>query len=107
MWVITLIHDVIKLITVTQTTNANGFPVNAETERQVFAQVKSVRQNEFYQANQVGLQLQIMFVIRAIEYNNEQYLSYKNKDYKIIRTYQTDSEMIELVCADRKGEIYG
>jgi SPP1 family predicted phage head-tail adaptor len=94
-----LFRDVVGLISVTYTENDIGDQIETETSRQVFANKKSIRQTEFYQAAQTDLRPELMFEVRTIEYEGESKLSYNNKDYTIIRTYEKDSELIELVCS--------
>ena len=93
-----LFRDVIKLISYTTTENEMGDTIEVLTERQVFADKQSVRQSEFYQAAATGLRPELMFVVRTIEYNGETRLKYNGKEYSIIRTYDKDGELTELVC---------
>ena len=93
-----LFRDVISLITVTTTENELGDTIEVSTERQVFADKQSVRQSEFYQAAATGLRPELMFVVRTIEYNGETKLKYNGKEYSIIRTYDKDGELTELIC---------
>ena len=93
-----LFRDVISLITVTTTENELGDTIEVSTERQVFADKQSIRQSEFYQAAATGLRPELMFVVRTIEYNGETKLKYNGKEYSIIRTYDKDGELTELVC---------
>lgn len=93
-----LFRDVIKLISYTTTENEMGDTIEVPTERQVFADKQSVRQSEFYQAAATGLRPELMFVVRTIEYNGETRLKYNGKEYSIIRTYDKDGELTELVC---------
>lgn len=93
-----LFKEVIKLISTTTTENELGDTIEVSTERQVFADKQSVRQSEFYQAAATGLRPELMFVVRTIEYNGETKLKYNGKEYSIIRTYDKDGELTELVC---------
>ena len=93
-----LFRDVISLITVTTTENELGDTIEVSTERQVFADKQSVRQSEFYQAAATGLRPELMFVVRSIDYNQEPKLKHGDKTYTIIRTYDKDGELTELVC---------
>ncbi len=93
-----LFSDVIELISITYTENDMGDIIEQENSRQVFANKKSIRQNEFYQAAASGLKPEIMFEIRSIEYNGEKKLIYNNKEYVIIRTYDKNNEITELIC---------
>ncbi len=66
--------------------------------RQVFADKKSIRQNEFYQASATGLRPEIMFIVRSADYNDERELTFDGKIYTIIRTYDRPDEFTELIC---------
>lgn len=95
-----LFRDVINLLS--QTTyeeNELGDQIEVPGEpRQVFANKKSIRQSEFYQAQATGLRPEIMFEVRSIEYNNEPKISFENKEYTIIRAFDK-GEMTEIVCS--------
>lgn len=93
-----LFKDVVKLISVTVTENNMGDIIETPVEREVFADKQSIRQSEFYQAAATGLRPELMFVVRTIDYDNEPKLKYNDKEYIIIRTYDKDGELIELVC---------
>ena len=93
-----LFKDVVKLISITYTENSIGDIIESKTVKEVFANKKSIRQSEFYQAQASGLKPEIMFEIREIDYLDEKILSYESKEYNIIRTYSKDDELIELVC---------
>lgn len=95
-----LFRDVIELLAVTVQQNPNtGELEEVETARQVFANKKSIRQSEFYAAALAGLQPQLMFVVRTAEYDDEKKLRYNGADYNIIRTFDKNGEMMELVCS--------
>lgn len=93
-----LFKEVIKLISITTSENDMGDPVEIPVEREVFADKQSIRQSEFYQAAATGLRPELMFVVRTIDYNQEQKLKYNGKEYTIIRAYDKDGELTELVC---------
>lgn len=101
-----MFDDVIKLIKDTDTTDYYGDLVKTTTERTLYAQVKSVGQNEFYQAQAVGLKPEIKFVIADFyDYQGEQQLKYTpyggtEQVYDIIRTYRNNTNL-EIVC--RRG----
>lgn len=94
-----LFKDVIKLISIETTPDNDGFPVTTEIKRQVFADKKSVRQSEFYQAALQNINLELMFDVRTVDYQEEKLLDYEGKRYKIVRTYDKDGEMTELICS--------
>ena len=89
-------NEVIELGNLSQTV-VSGEVVNSYTYRKVFADKQSVRQNEYYEAKQIGLKPELMFVIRSSEFNNEERIKYNLKEYEILRTYDK-GETIELVC---------
>lgn len=93
-----LFRDVITLVSVATTENDIGDVIENQIEREVFADKQSIRQSEFYQAAATGLRPELMFVIRSCEYDGEQKLKYYDKEYTIIRTYDKDGELIELIC---------
>ena len=93
-----LFKDVINLISINVTENDMGDSIETPDKRQVFADKKSVRQNEFYQAASTGLKPELMFVVRTIEYNQEPILEFNSKTYTITRTYEKDGELTELIC---------
>ena len=93
-----LFRDVINLTSITQTENTMGDIIETPVKREVFADKQSIRQSEFYQAAATGLRPELMFVVRSIDYEQEPKLEYNNKTYNIIRTYEKDGELIELVC---------
>lgn len=93
-----LFREVIDLISIATTENDMGDPIETETKLQVFADKQSIRQSEFYQAAATGLRPELMFVVRSIDYNQQPKLEYNSKTYTIIRTYEKDGELMELVC---------
>jgi SPP1 family predicted phage head-tail adaptor len=97
-----LFKEVIKLISITISENDMGDPVEIPVEREVFADKQSIRQSEFYQAAATGLRPELMFVVRTIDYNNEPKARWPatadGKEYNIIRTYDKDGELTELIC---------
>lgn len=99
-----MFDSVITLKKETNTVNEYGDTVQTFTERTIFAEVKSIGQTEFYQAQAVGLKPEIKFVIADFaDYQGEKILSYKPfgasmaEDYTILRTYRTKINL-EIVC---------
>lgn len=89
---------IIYLLEPTTATNDIGDVIKTMNKKQRYAEVKSIRQSEAYQAAAVGLKPEIMCIIWKFEYNKEEYLLYEGVEYKISRTYETDDEKIELTC---------
>lgn len=98
-----MFDEVISLMTENETTDEYGDATIEYVERQIFAQVKSITQTEFYQANAVGLRPEIKFVIADFaDYENEQLVKYtpfggEEQLYQVVRTYRDDLKL-ELVC---------
>ena len=96
-------REVIYLITVSTTNNTLGNAIDTDTKKTVYADETGVKSSEFYQALATGLKPEKSFVIRSIDYANEQYLEHNSKRYRIIRTYNKDGEMLEIVCTSVVG----
>lgn len=91
-------NDVIKLISYTETIDRYGRPVRAELSREVFAEVRSIGQSEFYQAAASGLKPEVKFVIADyLDYKNEKEVEWNGTRYNVLRTYQTDLRL-EITC---------
>lgn len=92
-------NEVISLITVEETTNEVGDLVKVRTEKEVFAELKSIGQTEFYQAKALGLKPELKFVLADYyDYNDEKIVNYCGKDYSVLRTFRNNNEL-EIVCA--------
>ena len=99
-----MFDSVITLKKETNTVNEYGDTVKTFAERQVFAEVKSISQSEFYQAQATGLKPEIKFVIADFyDYQDEKILSYKPfgasqaEDYTVLRTFRNKLNL-EIVC---------
>ena len=98
-----MFDSVITLKKETNTVNEYGDTVQTFTERNVFAEVKSIGQSEFYQAHATGLKPEIKFVIADFaDYQDEKIISYQpyggvKEDYTVLRTYRNKINL-EIVC---------
>jgi len=98
-----MFDDIITLISETDTVDEYGDTVTTEAYRTIFAEVKSIGQSEFYQAQAVGLKPEIKFVIADFaDYQNEKKLKYTpfgatEEIYTVLRTYRTKNQL-EIVC---------
>lgn len=70
--------------------------------RSVYANKKSVKRAEFYQAMAAGLKPELVFEMHRMEYMDETRLKYNGKEYEIIRTYEV-GEKIELTVTTWTG----
>ena len=87
---------VCELITVTPAAGGVGLDP-AETARRVFCTVRSIGMQEAYQAMGQGLNPELKIVLaHDFEYKDEPLLDYGGKRYRILRTYITEADGIEL-----------
>jgi SPP1 family predicted phage head-tail adaptor len=97
--------EVIELGNLTETI-VKGEPVQSMVYRKVFANKKSVRLTEFYQAANAGLKPELIFEIRSFEFNNDEKVRYcigeTVKEYSIIRVYDK-GEITELTVSTYAG----
>jgi SPP1 family predicted phage head-tail adaptor len=99
-----MFDSVIKLISESKVVDEYGDLESKETERSVFAELRSVGQSEFYQAQALGLKPEIKFVLSDyLEYQGEQKLRFQGfgeteeKEYAVLRTFR-NGNTLELVC---------
>lgn len=91
-------NDILSLVQQTHSVDDYGDPVVTETSRDIFCGIRSIGQKEFYQAQAVGLQPELKFVLADyLDYNDETLVVYNGQRYRVLRTYRTGQEL-ELVC---------
>ena len=99
-------QDVNTMITLLKTSNQYDMYGNliddTTTETQVYATLKSVKYSEFYAAKSAGIQADIVAIIRYCDYDSQKQCIIDNQKYRVIRTYRTDKDRIELTltCID-------
>lgn len=80
------------------------FDTIQETRRTVYCTERSVSQTEIYQAQAVGLNPALKLVLaHAFEYGGEKLCEYKGIRYRILRTYITAGDDIELTVEPVHG----
>jgi SPP1 family predicted phage head-tail adaptor len=79
--------DVIQLVQ--ENPAAHGvFSATTETTTTCFCRVQSVARTEFYRALENGIEPQFVFTLSEyVDYNGEKIVIYKNKRYRVVRTY--------------------
>lgn len=90
-------HDLVLIKTVF-TSDDIGNQIATEERTEVFCNVKSITRTEFYNAATTDLKPSIVFVVHLYEYNDEEVVEYNSVKYRVIRTYMTNTEEIELIC---------
>lgn len=77
---------------------------SSETSKKCYAKKQSIRSNEFYNAIEVGITPSIEFVIKKLNYSNEEEIEWNNDRYSIIRTIDPKNRFdIVLVCSKKIG----
>ena len=65
----------------------------------VFAELRSIGQSEFYQAQTAGQRPEIKFKITDyMDYQGQRYLIHEGVRYSILRTYRTGNNELEITC---------
>lgn len=73
-------------------------PYKVYEKHEVFLNVKGVKRNEFYQASAQGYRPELCVEIRDVDFVKETHLEYDGTMYRILRTYPTKNECLELIC---------
>lgn len=95
-------NDVVYLVTVTKSQDADGFETETSTEYEVMAEIKSIGRTEFYQAAHEGINVSLVAVINLDDFESvstPSKLRYSGDLYRIVRTYKTSKLDVELTLA--------
>lgn len=98
--------DIITLVGETLTQNEYGQWMPSESSHDVYCQVDSVTQSEFFEGGRNGLNPQYRFTVFFADYNDEPIVEYKSQRYAVYRTYLTKNDKLELYV-ERKGGTNG
>lgn len=97
-------NDIITLVSETITPDTFGDMAAEESTRTVFAQLRSITQREFYQAQTAGLRPEVKFLLADyLDYRGELIVRYtpyelgRELEYTVLRTYR-DGNGLELIC---------
>lgn len=101
--------DIGTLLYIEEVPNNKGIPIKTTIEYEVFLSKKSIARSEFYLGNQAGMNPTIAFETRVDDFEQTkhikngkplyaQQIEFEDCIYNIIRTYQKNDELIELVC---------
>ena len=96
--------DVLTLVAQTVTLDDYGNEVATEVETQVFCEVDSITQSEFYQAANTELNPEYKFTIFFGDYSGQPIVIYNGVRYAIYRTYRADDNL-ELYVERKIGAI--
>lgn len=78
--------------------DAIGNQIPTPRESTVLCELLSVGRQEFYNAAAAGLRPSLIFRIHHYEYSGELKVRFQDQIYKVLRTYATGFEEIELSC---------
>lgn len=92
----------IELITVEVYKDELHQEKSRESKQLVYGDKKSIGQSEFFMAGQNGFKPSNMFMVKAIDYNNQTKLIHEGKKYVIYRTF-LKGENVELYCEFKVG----
>lgn len=93
--------DVITLHAKTVAYDDYKRPYDVLTDRVVYANEKSVRFNEFYQAHASGLRAEKIFATKG--YQGEEHLTHRGTKYRVIRVFKS-GDVAELTCQSLVSE---
>ena len=96
--------DVLTLVAQTVALDDYGNEVATEVETQVFCEVDSITQTEFYQAANTELNPEYKFTIFFGDYDGQPIVIYNGVRYAIYRTYRADDNL-ELYVERKIGAI--
>ena len=93
--------EVIDLGNATETI-AHGESIATLTYRTVFANRRSVREAEFYQAGNIGMKPEVVFEVRTIDFLADEKVRHDGKVYAIVRVEEIGDRTF-LTCVNYVG----
>lgn len=75
-------------------------PIFQDVEVTLLCRKKKITRSEFYQANQAGLKPSLVVEIRSFEYENQEFAKFEGRQYRILKTYPINSEILELTLSE-------
>lgn len=97
---------VLTLVTLTRAQDEYGVYRETEQTTDIFCQVNSVSQTEFFEGGRNGLNPEYEFTVFYADYSDEPIVIYNGNRYSVYRTYLRRDDMLELYC-ERKGGTNG
>lgn len=94
--------DTIKLIAQTITLDQIGNEVAQETQREIYCEVNSITQSEFFAAENTELNPEFRFTVFFDDYEGEELVEYNGLRFVIYRTYRT-GDSLELYVERKIG----
>lgn len=101
-------HELTLISHTPYSSTSTGVRIPSEaTKNVILAKKRPVPGIEFYQAGQSGITITQLFVVHPFEYNGETELEFEGNLYKVVRTYQTSDDEMELSCEMKVGKKNG
>lgn len=77
---------------------------DGDTETTVMACEEQISRSEFYQAAQSGIRPARLFIIHTFEYDDQQRVKIDGHVYSVVRTFERNSEELELYVERKVGD---
>lgn len=98
--------DIIELVAQSYTTDQLKQKISTETVTSVWAHIRSVSRDEWFQGGQVGLDPSLVIITPKVNYDGQKIVRLGGKQYTVYRTYAADkSDDVELYLAERAGDV--
>ena len=98
--------NVIKLISFVKEQDDYGVWRETPVGRNVFCNVRSVSQTEFFEGGRNGLNPQYTFTVFFGDYNGESVAEFEGQNYSVYRSFRRRDDTLELYV-ERKGGTNG
>lgn len=95
--------NVVTLISETYAPDSIGQMIATEVPSDVFCNVASVSQTEWFQGGQNGLKPEYKVTMFAPDYNDQKLVEFNGVRYGIYRTYLRNDELLELYLERKTG----
>ena len=98
-------REVVTLVKNEGETDGEGYKTEMLTRREVFADKKTATQTAFFTAKRSGAAIEIVFLIRAVDYDDERRVEYWHANapevtkYDVVRHFSKTGEILELHCS--------
>ena len=95
------LNDTISLVSVTKTTDADGYETTVETLTEVMCDSgNGVTRSEFYEAMKAGIKLTAAFEMWACDYGGQEYIEHNGERYKVERAFPLSDGAVQLNCSE-------
>lgn len=93
--------DEIKLYTIPDSQDAEGFGVGTPTKRSLLCTFDDgVSQKEFYYSHKEGLQASASVELWKADYQGEDYAEFGGKTYRVLRSFNSSFDCVTLILSE-------